>query len=66
MEIAEQTPSTLNIPINQIEVQADFNPRGFFNDDALNELTESVRAQGVLQSILVRPTGEGALLPRRR
>ncbi|MES1927413.1 PRTRC system ParB family protein [Salinisphaera sp. T31B1] len=60
MEIAEQTVSTLNLPISQIEVQADFNPRRFFNDDALNELTESVRTQGVLQSILVRPTGEGA------
>ena len=60
MEIAEQTVSTLNLPISQIEVQADFNPRRFFNDDALNDLTESVRTQGVLQSILVRPTGEGA------
>lgn len=60
MEIAEQTVSTLNLPISQIEVQADFNPRRFFNDDALSELTASVRTQGVLQSILVRPTGEGA------
>lgn len=35
------------------------NPRKFFCPIAMEELTESVRAQGILQPILVRPLGNG-------
>ena len=47
------------IPISEIAVQDGFNPRNYFNDNAMEELVDSVRTQGVLQSILVRPAGEG-------
>lgn len=33
-----------------------WNPRGSFGDDSVSELVESVRAQGVLTPLLVRPT----------
>lgn len=35
------------------------NPRQHFDEDALAELTESIREQGLLQAVLVRPTDEG-------
>ncbi len=34
-------------------------PRGFFDDAALEELTSSIREKGVLQPLLVRPKGKG-------
>jgi PRTRC genetic system ParB family protein len=34
------------------------NPRTFFDDKEMEELTESVRSQGILQAILVRPKGD--------
>jgi len=37
-------------------------PRLQFDDAALEELAESIRAQGVLQPILVRPVGDGYML----
>ncbi len=36
-----------------------FQPRKDFTDEALAELTESIRAQGVLQPLVVRRRGEG-------
>jgi len=59
-----QTPSNhltlpAMLPINQIDIQEGFNPRRYFSDDALNDLIESIKAQGVIQSVLVRPSGEG-------
>lgn len=37
-----------------------FQPRKAFDDEALGELADSIRARGVLAPILVRPAGEGA------
>ncbi|GAA5448107.1 nucleoid occlusion protein [Deinococcus depolymerans] len=37
----------------------EFQPRYYFNPDALEDLTRSVREQGVLQPLLVRPTASG-------
>lgn len=37
-------------------------PRKFYDEAAMNELTDSVREKGVLQPILVRPNGKGYLL----
>ena len=34
-------------------------PRRDFNEQALNELADSIKAQGVLQPVLVRPVGSG-------
>lgn len=35
------------------------NPRTFFEPKAMQDLTESVRLQGIVQAILVRPIGDG-------
>jgi PRTRC genetic system ParB family protein len=35
------------------------NPRGYFDADEMQKLTESVRVHGIAQSILIRPIGEG-------
>lgn len=45
------------IPINQIEVNP-FQPRTDFNEEALNELAESIRVQGIIQPITVRALSE--------
>jgi ParB family chromosome partitioning protein len=42
------------IPIDQIDANP-FQPRSDFNPDELENLAESIRVQGVLQPILVRP-----------
>ena len=36
-----------------------YQPRSVFNEEKLEELSNSIRAQGVVQPIVVRPTGEG-------
>jgi len=36
-----------------------YQPREYFDEDALSSLAESIREVGVLQPILVRPLGEG-------
>lgn len=43
----------INIPINQIK-QNTYQPRKFFNSEALLELSESIKEYGVLQPISVR------------
>ncbi|WP_420394213.1 ParB/RepB/Spo0J family partition protein [Acuticoccus sp.] len=35
------------------------NPRAAFHDDALDELTQSIRDRGIVQPLLVRPSGDG-------
>lgn len=45
------------------EIRPDKNqPRKFFDDHSLKELTESVKLKGVLQPIMVRPNGKGYIL----
>jgi len=41
------------LPISQIEVNPT-QPREYFNEDALNELAESIKVQGIIQPITVR------------
>ena len=36
-----------------------YQPREHFDEELLNELTESIREVGVLQPVLVRPAGDG-------
>ena len=46
--------SNLNeIPVDQIEVNS-YQPRSHFNDEALKELSESIKIQGIIQPITVR------------
>ncbi|MGD9265511.1 MAG: ParB/RepB/Spo0J family partition protein, partial [Lysobacterales bacterium] len=36
-----------------------YQPRSVFDKDRLEELAESIRQQGLIQPVVVRPTGEG-------
>ena len=47
-----------NIPVDLIR-PGKYQPRQDFDQDALNELADSIRAQGVVQPIVVRPLGDG-------
>jgi ParB family chromosome partitioning protein len=48
-----------NLPLNVL-TESTTNPRRVFEDIALKELAESIRVQGVLSPLLVRPTtGQG-------
>lgn len=44
------------VPVSSIDANP-HQPRGYFDEEALSSLTESIRALGVLQPILVRPIG---------
>lgn len=46
------------LPLAQIQPNP-FQPRRHFDPEALAELAASIRAQGVLQPVLVRPSGSG-------
>lgn len=54
---ANGAPSTL--PLSQLR-PGRYQPRTRMNAEALAELAESIKAQGVMQPILVRPVGDGA------
>ena len=45
-----------NLPILNL-TESPANPRRTFDETALNELAESIRSQGVLSPLLVRPKG---------
>lgn len=55
---AAESPATITsnlneIPVDQIEVN-NYQPRSHFNDEALKELSESIKIQGIIQPITVR------------
>ncbi len=50
--------SPRSLPLDRIE-PGPYQPRSRFDSDGLAELAESIRAQGVIQPIVVRPAGEG-------
>jgi len=49
------------IPLSEIHPDKN-QPRKFFDDHSIKELTESVKEKGVLQPIMVRPNGKGYVL----
>jgi ParB family chromosome partitioning protein len=51
----------VNIPVSAIRPSPD-QPRKYFDQQALDELTDSVRERGILQPIIVRRNGEGFTL----
>lgn len=51
-------PASTTLPLSQLR-PGQFQPRTHFAPDALEELSRSVREQGVLQPLLVRPLGSG-------
>ena len=46
-----------NVPLTALE-ESKTNPRRVFDDAALKELAESIRSQGVLSPLLVRPIAD--------
>jgi len=49
---------TTHIPISKIKPNS-YQPRSHFSNDGLETLTESIRQEGVLMPILIRPKGDG-------
>ena len=46
-----------NIPINQIKAKSNY--RKTFKDKSLQELSTSIKANGILDPNIVRPNGKG-------
>jgi len=57
MTIANTTTEYRDLPLS-ILTESKTNPRRFFEDSALKELAASIRSQGVLSPLLVRPLTE--------
>lgn len=55
--VAFDTNTIAEISLNFIEANA-FQPRNFFDEDALLELSESIKVQGIIQPITVRKLAE--------
>lgn len=47
-----------NLPVEQLQ-RGKYQPRHDFNPDALQELAESIQAQGIIEPIIVRPIASG-------
>ncbi len=57
-EVQNQPRETLlNLPLEDIR-PGRYQPRSVFDEEKLAELADSIRAQGVVQPVVVRPTGE--------
>ena len=58
-QVQSQTSEELRkLPLDVIR-PGRFQPRSVFDQDKLGELADSIRAQGVVQAVVVRPVGEG-------
>jgi ParB family chromosome partitioning protein len=61
-EVAQETPASgspgliQSLPVSSIEPHPG-QPRRHFDEDALDELAESIRLRGIIQPIVVRPNG---------
>ncbi len=56
--VENQAGSTVTLGINEIEPKRD-QPRKYFDEEALSELSESIALHGVIQPLLVRPISDG-------
>ena len=52
-EINESSDGVKTIPLSDLETSP-FQPRHVFNQEAINDLVESIRTKGVLQPLIVR------------
>lgn len=50
--------NTVELNISQIEPNAE-QPRTRFEDEALEQLAQSIRSHGIVQPVVVRPRGSG-------
>src|SRR5690606_27814370 len=57
-EAAPGSPYFTDLPVTQIRPNPK-NPRTVFDEDALAELTHSIKEFGLLQPVVVRPVGDG-------
>ncbi|HEY3387095.1 MAG TPA: ParB/RepB/Spo0J family partition protein [Saprospiraceae bacterium] len=57
-ELKELTKETLEVPVEAIEANP-FQPRTDFDEDALNELAQSIRVHGIIQPLTLRRLHEG-------
>ncbi|MGC3874429.1 ParB/RepB/Spo0J family partition protein [Halomonas sp. GXIMD04776] len=57
LEVSEQDERLMRLPLGQL-TRGKYQPRREIQPEALEELTDSIRAQGVMQPIVVRPIGE--------
>ena len=57
MTIANANTEYRDLPLSVL-IESKTNPRRFFEDSALKELAASIRSQGVLSPLLVRPLTE--------
>lgn len=55
---AADGPRVLRIPLNRLH-PCPFQPRKDFDEPALRELADSIRERGIVQPLLVRPSGAG-------
>lgn len=55
--VAEGLPGYREVPVHHVEPNP-YQPRKEFSDEALAELVESIRAEGLLQPIVVRAVGD--------
>ena len=56
--VASPDPSVSSLPVGQLQ-RGRYQPRGGFDPESLTELADSIRAQGVVQPIIVRPIEAG-------
>lgn len=57
-ELVELTRQTLEVPIDSIEMNP-FQPRKDFDEEALNELAQSIQIHGIIQPLTLRRMSEG-------
>jgi len=58
-EVLTGSAETNEISLDQIQPNP-FQPRVVFNDEKLRELASSIKEHGILQAVVVSPTGEGS------
>jgi ParB family chromosome partitioning protein len=51
-------PGVIRVPLGRLR-PCSFQPRKEFSDSALRELADSIREQGIVQPLIVRPSGDG-------
>jgi|TARA_B100000315_G_scaffold247074_1_gene275249 ParB family chromosome partitioning protein len=57
-EARQQTARSDSVPVDQV-YRSGYQPRKDFDEEALAELADSIRTQGLLQPIVVRPRAQG-------
>jgi ParB family transcriptional regulator, chromosome partitioning protein len=55
--VADSGERVQNVPLNRIRPSA-LQPRKQFSEESLKELADSIREQGIVQPLIVRPRGE--------